>query len=108
MRDFWTSELQKNYAGEEGRQRIRMATINLVERDGLELRAGDVKCPVLWMHGTDDSTFAIANAQEQVKLFTGSVDKRLEVIQGGQHFLSASSPEEVWGFVEKFVAKYSQ
>lgn len=50
MREFWTEELKKNYAGEEGRKRIRMATINLVERDGLELRAGDVRCPVLWMH----------------------------------------------------------
>lgn len=27
-----------------------MAAINLRDRDGLHLRAGDVKCPVLWLH----------------------------------------------------------
>jgi hypothetical protein len=27
-----------------------MAAINLRERDGLEMRVGDVKCPVLWVH----------------------------------------------------------
>jgi hypothetical protein len=50
VRDFWVEELKKNYAGEDGRKRIRMAAINLRDRDGLHLRAGDVKCPVLWLH----------------------------------------------------------
>lgn len=50
MRDFWVKELQKNYWGEDGRKRIRMATINLRDRDGLHLRLGDVRCPVLWLH----------------------------------------------------------
>lgn len=49
-KEFWTEQLKKNYEGEEGRKRIRMASINLRDRDGLHLRAGDVKCPVLWLH----------------------------------------------------------
>jgi hypothetical protein len=27
-----------------------MAAINLRDRDGLHMRASDVKCPVLWLH----------------------------------------------------------
>lgn len=50
VREFWIGELKKNYEGEEGRKRIRMAAINLRDRDGLHMRLGDVKCPVLWLH----------------------------------------------------------
>jgi hypothetical protein len=50
VRDYWVSEIEKNYAGDEGRKRIRMAAINLRDRDGLHTRAADVGCPVLWLH----------------------------------------------------------
>jgi hypothetical protein len=50
VRDFWSKETATNYAGEEGRKRLRMAAINLRDRDGLHHRVGDVKCPVLWLH----------------------------------------------------------
>jgi hypothetical protein len=50
VKEFWFEETRKNYRGEEGRKRIRMAAINLRERDGLHLRAGDVACPVMWLH----------------------------------------------------------
>jgi hypothetical protein len=48
--EFWTSEMQKNYAGDDGIKRIRMCAINLRDRDGLLHRLRDIKCPVLWMH----------------------------------------------------------
>jgi hypothetical protein len=50
QREYWNNEIAKNYTGEEGRKRIRMAAINLRDRDGLHMRASDVKCPVLWLH----------------------------------------------------------
>lgn len=50
LHEFWYGELVKNYSGDEGRKRMRMAGINLRDRDGLHLRAADVVCPVLWMH----------------------------------------------------------
>lgn len=50
MRTFWRDTIRENYRGDDGRQRIRMAAINLVERGGLHLRLSDVKCPVLWLH----------------------------------------------------------
>jgi hypothetical protein len=52
--------------------------------------------------------YSLANAKEEIQLFTGSPDARLEVIQGGQHFLSASNPKEVYGFVVEFVKKYTK
>jgi hypothetical protein len=50
VRDYWVKEIEANYQGDEGRQRIRMAAINLRDRDGLHTRAADVQCPVLWLH----------------------------------------------------------
>ena len=58
--------------------------------------------------GTDDAVYSVANAKEEIELFTNSPDARLEVIQGGQHFLSASNPKEVNGHVVAFVNKYNK
>lgn len=49
-RDYWVKEIQANYQGDEGRRRIRMAAINLSDRDGLHNRLFDIRCPVLWLH----------------------------------------------------------
>jgi hypothetical protein len=38
------------YQGDEGRRKVRMAVICLLERDGLLLRVGDIQCPVHWLH----------------------------------------------------------
>lgn len=58
-RDFWRKTIRENYHGDEGRRRIRMAAINLRDRDGLHPRLSDVKCPVLWLHvGLDSCPWA--------------------------------------------------
>lgn len=46
---FWQKSLKDVYRGDEGRKKARMAVICLLERDGLLLRLGDVKCPVYWL-----------------------------------------------------------
>jgi len=107
-RDFWVKTIQSNYQGDEGRRRARMAAINLSDRDGLHRRLFDVKCPVLWLHGTDDAVYSVANAQEEIKLFTNSPDAQVKVIQDGQHFLSFSHPKEVDGALIDFVGKYGK
>lgn len=56
-RRYWTKEIKANYKGDEGRRRLRMAAINLKERDGLHSRLFDVRCPVLWLHGTSDVVY---------------------------------------------------
>jgi pimeloyl-ACP methyl ester carboxylesterase len=103
VREFWTRTIKENYDGEEGRQRIRMAAINLAERDGLRLRLPDVVCPVKWMHGTKDAVFSVANAEEEIQMFTGSPDAQLMIIHGGAHFLNSSHPQEVNAAVLAFV-----
>lgn len=47
--DWWKEELKGIYSGDEGRRKVRMAVICLLERDGLLLRLKDVRCPVYWL-----------------------------------------------------------
>lgn len=108
VRDFWRNEIANNYVGDDGRKRARMATINLRDRDGLHGRLSDVVCPVLWLHGTKDAVYSVANAEREIKLFVRSPDAQLKVVEGGQHFLSYSHPREVDGAVKDFVAKYGK
>lgn len=107
-RKFWVETIQSNYTGDDGRRRARMAAINLRERDGLHSRLFDVRCPVLWLHGTQDQVYSVANAEVEIKMFVNSPDARLQVVEEGQHFLSFSHPKEVDGAVIEFVGKYSK
>jgi len=107
VREFWNRTIRDNYRGDDGRRRIRMAAINLSERDGLHARLPDVRCPVLWLHGTSDVVYSVANAQEEIKLFVNSRDAKLVTVKDGQHFLSASHPEEVAKALIDFVGKWA-
>lgn len=106
-RAFWVAAVKANYTGDLGRRRARMAAINLGTRDGLHPRLFDVRCPVLWMHGTGDVVYSVSNAQEEVALFVNSPDARVQVVEGGKHFLSWSNPEVVDRAVAEFVRRYS-
>ncbi|KAK3943358.1 Alpha/Beta hydrolase protein [Diplogelasinospora grovesii] len=108
VRDYWRKTIKENYRGDDGRRRIRMAAINLAERDGLHLRLADVRCPVMWLHGTKDVVYSIANAEQEIKLFVNSPDAQLVTVEGGAHFLSASHPQEVGQALINFVTKYSK
>jgi len=106
-REFWRKTIQANYQGDDGRRRARMAAINLRERDGLHGRLFDVKCPVMWLHGTDDVVYTIANAEQEIKLFVNAPSTELVTVDGGAHFLSASHPKEVDDALIAFVGKYA-
>lgn len=105
VREFWRNQIKNNYQGDDGRARLHMCAVNLRDRDGLHARIPYITCPVLWLHGTSDAVYSVANAEEEIKLFASSPDARLQVVEGGQHFLSFSHPEEVnkalIGFVKK-------
>ncbi|KAJ5983386.1 Alpha/Beta hydrolase protein [Penicillium waksmanii] len=107
LREFWRKTIKANYRGDDGRRRIRMAAINLAERDGLHSRLSDVRCPVLWLHGTKDVVYSIANAQEEIKMFVNSPDAQLVTVEAGAHFLSGSHPNEVDKALIEFVMKYN-
>ncbi|KAJ5792008.1 uncharacterized protein N7503_007986 [Penicillium pulvis] len=106
VHDFWRDSIKSNYRGDDGRRQLRMAAINLAERGSMHLRLPDVRCPVLWLHGTKDVVFSSANAAEEIKLFTQSQDARLVTIDGGAHFLNCTHPTEVNSAVVEFVNKY--
>jgi microsomal epoxide hydrolase len=46
---FWKEAVKSTYVGDEGRKKVRMASMNLLSRDGLLLRLQDIKCPVYWL-----------------------------------------------------------
>lgn len=105
-RSFWHATYKQNYVGDAGRQRLRMCTINLRDRDGLHGRLDSVKCPVLWLHGTDDRVYSVANAEDGISRFVDAADAELRVVQGGQHFLSASNPEDVNTAAVEFITRW--
>ncbi len=94
-REFWHATHQKNYVGDAGRERLRISTINLRDRDGLHGRLHSVRCPVLWLQGTADPVYSVANAKDEIQLFVNSADAELRIVEGGRHFLSASDPDTV-------------
>ncbi|MGY1653278.1 alpha/beta fold hydrolase [Geodermatophilus sp. SYSU D01119] len=104
-RAFWHARHQEHYAGDDGRRRLRLSTVNLRDRDGLHARLDDVRCPVLWLHGTEDTVYSVANAEREIRLFTGSPAAELRVVDGGRHFLSASHPAEVDAATVEFVRR---
>lgn len=107
VREFWQKTIKGNYQGDEGRRRARMAAINLRERDGLHGRLFDVRCPVLWLHGTSDVVYSVSNAQQEIKLFINAKSADLVTIANGAHFLSASHPQEVDQALIDFVGKWA-
>ncbi len=106
-RTFWHATHQENYAGDAGRKRLRLATINLSDRDGLHNRLDGVRCPVLWMHGTADPVYSVANAEDEMKLFVNSPGAELRIVEGGRHFLSASNPDDVNAATAEFIHRWT-
>jgi pimeloyl-ACP methyl ester carboxylesterase len=105
-RAFWHRTHQENYTGDDGRKRLRTSSVNLRDRDGLYGRLDGVRCPVLWMHGTADPVYSVANAQDEIGLFTSSAGAELRVVEGGRHFLSASHPDEVDRATVEFIERW--
>ncbi|KAF5987024.1 microsomal epoxide hydrolase [Fusarium coicis] len=104
---FWDETLKQVYRGDEGRKKLRIAVVNLFERDGLLLRLRDVKCPVYWLQGTADPVFGTTVPTEHIKLFTSSPEATLDFVEGGGHYLSATNPKEINEAILKMVDKYA-
>ena len=105
-RSFWHTAYAKNYTGDAGRKRVRISSINLRDRDGLHGRLDGVRCPVLRMHGTADPVYSVANAEDEMALLVNSPDAELRVVEGGQHFLSASNPDDVNPAAAEFINRW--
>jgi pimeloyl-ACP methyl ester carboxylesterase len=105
-RTFWHGTHQRNYTGDAGRQRLRISSVNLRDRDGLHGRLDGVRCPVLWMQGTADPVYSVANAEDEIKRFVTSPDAELRVVDGGRHFLSATHPGDVNPAAVRFIERW--
>lgn len=106
-RERWHATQKADYAGDAGRKRLRMCSINLRDRDGLHGRLDVITCPVLWMQGTADQVYSVANAEQEIEMFVNSPDAQLAVVEDGQHFLSASHPEAVNPATIEFIKKWA-
>jgi pimeloyl-ACP methyl ester carboxylesterase len=105
-RAFWHATYQKNYIGDAGRQRVRVSSINLRDRDGLHGRLDGVRCPVVRMHGTEDPVYSVVNAEDEMKHFVNNPNTELRVVEGGRHFLSASDPDDVNMATAEFIDRW--
>ena len=79
----------------------------MLSRDSLTLRLGDLKCPVYWLQGTEDTPYGCQVQHEQIELFSGSVERKLSIVQGGAHYLNATNAKEVNEAVLEMVKKYA-
>lgn len=73
----------------------------LVDRDSLLDRLGEVRCPVLVMHGTADAAYPVAKAQE---IADGVPHAEFETVEGGFHFLSLTDADAVTPRLRTFLA----
>lgn len=106
---FWTKTLKEVYKGDEGREKARMAVLCLLSRDGLNVRLSDVKCPVYWLQGTDDTPYGCQIQKDQIKLFgCKEEDRKLVIVEKGAHYLNATNPKEVDEAVLEMVGKFGK
>ncbi|KAG6010804.1 hypothetical protein E4U21_004192 [Claviceps maximensis] len=100
--------LKAVYCGDEGRRKLRMALACLLERDGLLFRLRDIKCPVSWLQASEDPVFGSLVPQDHIKLFTAAPEATLTFVEGGGHYLSATSPKEVNEALLGMIKKYAE
>jgi pimeloyl-ACP methyl ester carboxylesterase len=51
--------------------------------------------------------YSIANARKEIAGFTNSKSAELKIVEGGNHFLSATNPAEVNAHTVEFISKWS-
>lgn len=75
----------------------------LMNRDNLSpTQLASITAPILILHGTKDIVYSVALMHSWASQLTGA-KVQIEVVEGGTHFLSATSPAVVDGFVEKWL-----
>ena len=74
-----------------------MSTFGQMER---AVRDSDVGAVTAFRH-------SVANAEDGIARFTGSLSATLQIVEGGQHFLTASDPEVADAATLAFVEQWS-
>ena len=85
--------------------RITQIMETLVSRDGLLCKLGQVRCPVLVLHGSADAAYPVCRGAEIVEGVPQA--EPLVVVDGGAHFLSLTDPRSVNPHLRKFLAEHA-
>jgi len=85
--------------------RITQLMETLASRDGLLCKLGQVRCPVLVLHGSADAAYPVCRGAEIVEGVPRA--EPLVVVDGGAHFLSLTDPRAVNPHLRKFLAEHA-
>lgn len=80
----------------------------LVSRDSIYERLGEIKCPVIVFHGTDDHSYPPEKGERIRDALPKDVMKGWVLVPGGAHFLSITDPEAVEAPLTEFVNTYAK
>ena len=58
------------------------------------------------MQGTADQVYSVPNAEDEIRRFVNAANTELRIVQGGQHFLSASNPDDVNAATVEFITRW--
>lgn len=86
-------------------ERLTRIMDTLVGRDGLLDRLGEVRCPVLVLHGSADVAYPVCRAAEIVESVPNA--EPLVVVDGGAHFLSLTDAGAVNPHLRAFLTKHA-
>ncbi len=87
----WDEWYAKWAAGD--REQFSLAFGALINRDDLTARLGEISCPALIVHGTDDAAIPMAKAEQMRAGLAGPVT--FSVIDAGTHAANVSHPVQV-------------
>lgn len=120
QRTLWRSVHEKVYVGDEGRRRYLMiimlvppppfAHTNkprcLRNRDTLTpAQLASLTCPILICHGTADVVYSVPLMQSWAAELKGAKEVKIQVVQEGTHFLSATSPDLINSLTLEFLTR---
>jgi pimeloyl-ACP methyl ester carboxylesterase len=101
--DHPQAEWKDRWRGITG-EHVSLITQALVDRDSVAGRLGEIKTPVLVLHGENDGAYPVEKA-EHIVANTPNAEP-LVVVPGGAHFLSITNPDEVNPRIETFLAQH--
>ncbi len=84
---------------------IGFALNSLVERDGIVERLGEIRAPVLVMHGSEDRSYPPSYGRQIADAVPNSAG--FVLVDGGAHFLSATDPGPVNDALKRFIPAQS-
>ncbi|KAM0748452.1 alpha/beta-hydrolase [Meredithblackwellia eburnea MCA 4105] len=104
---FWEKSVEERYQGKQGALRFWNAQVELLERDIMRNRLHCIQCPLWFLHGELDYGIYPAMVTEQFNSWVpDTIPKRLEIAEGGAHFLLQSRPEACKKFILEFHEKF--